>query len=254
MSAQLARDLARLRNRREVIRGIAAGGALLSGVGGAIARPASTCLLTPAETRGPFPADGTQGPNALAQDGIVRSDIRGSFGGLTGSAAGVPLDLTITLIGAAGVCAPLAEWGLYAWHNDARGEYSLYDLPGANYLRGLQETSFAGTVRFTTILPGCYGGRSPHIHFEVYSSVAAALSGQPALMASQFTLPEAPCRAVYARDARYGDSLANLERWPTARDFVFSDASAEELALETIALAGGPRGGFTGTARVSNFE
>jgi protocatechuate 3,4-dioxygenase beta subunit len=120
--------------------------------------------------------------------GIERADIRASFGGLDGTAEGVPLDLAITLIGAAGRCAPLAGWGLYLWHNDARGEYSLYGLPNANYLRGLQQTGADGTVRFRTILPGCYGGRAPHLHFEVFSSAAAAATGQPGVLASQFAL------------------------------------------------------------------
>ena len=30
----------------------------------------------PTETAGPFPADGTNGPNALTQSGVQRSDIR----------------------------------------------------------------------------------------------------------------------------------------------------------------------------------
>jgi protocatechuate 3,4-dioxygenase beta subunit len=145
----------------------------------------------------------------------------------------------------------LPQWALYLWHNDARDEYSLYSLPRANYLRGLQESGPDGTVRFRTILPGCYGGRAPHMHFELFSSAPAAVSGQPAVLASQFALPEEPCRAVYASDRRYGDSLANLEQWPTMRDFVFADASPAELALETIALEGASAAGFRGTARVS---
>lgn len=254
MPSQFARDVATLRNRREVVLGVAAGGALLAGSSGRAANPTTTCLVTPSETRGPFPADGTRGPNALGQQGIVRSDIRSSFGGMHGAAEGVPLDLTVTVIGAAGLCRPLAGWGFYLWHNDARGEYSLYGLPSANYLRGLQQTGDDGIVRFQTILPGCYGGRSPHMHFELFSSAEAAVSGEPGLLVSQFALPEAPCRAVYSSDARYGDSLANLERWPTARDFVFSDASPDELALESITLEGDPSSGFSGTARVSIHE
>lgn len=249
MTSQLARDLAGLRDRREVLLGLG-GTALLAGAVGKASEPSVPCLLTPMETRGPFPADGTRGPNALALRGIERSDIRASFAGMESTAEGVPLDLTIALIGAAGRCAPLAGWGLYLWHNDARGEYSLYGLPNANYLRGLQQSGADGTVRFRTILPGCYGGRAPHMHFEVFSSAAAAVTGQRGLLASQFALPEDRCRAVYESDRRYGASLANLQQWPTARDFVFADASPAELTLETIALEGSPASGFRGTARV----
>lgn len=253
MPTQLARDLAALRNRREVVLGLSAGGAWLVGSSGNAAG-AAQCLATPAETRGPFPADGTREPNALAEPGILRSDIRSSFAGMTGTAEGVPLDLRVTLIGASGVCAPLAGWGFYLWHNDARGDYSLYGLPQANYLRGLQQTGKDGTVRFRTILPGCYGGRCPHMHFEVFSSAEAAVSGERGLLVSQFALPEAACRTVYGSDPRYGDSLANLARWPAANDFVFRDASPEQLALESIALERDASSGFRGTARVAIRE
>ncbi len=253
MTSQLARDLAATPTRRDALLGMAVGSALLVGSSGHAARTAK-CLLTPAETRGPFPTDGTRGPNALEQQGIVRSDIRSSFAGMRGMADGVPLDLTVTLIGGAGGCQPLPGRGFYLWHNDARGVYSLYNKPQANYLRGLQQTGGDGTVRFRTILPGCYGGRCPHMHFEVFSSAAAALSGERGRLVSQFALPEAVCRAVYASDSRYGDSLRNLEQWPTARDFVFRDASPAELALELVALEREAAAGFRGTATFSVYE
>ena len=50
----------------------------------------STCTKIPSETAGPFPGDGSNGANVLNQTGVVRSDIRSSFAGLSGSAAGVP--------------------------------------------------------------------------------------------------------------------------------------------------------------------
>ena len=45
-----------------------------------------------------------------------------------------------------------------------------------NYLRGVQESDVDGVLRFETIFPGCYPGRWPHIHFEVYPSLADATS------------------------------------------------------------------------------
>ncbi|MXO59395.1 intradiol ring-cleavage dioxygenase [Altererythrobacter salegens] len=241
-------------DRRATLALLGLGGAALAGCGSG-AR-AAACLATPAETRGPFAGDGGSDRggrrhSVLTGDEVIRSDIRDSFAGLEGTAEGVPLDLTITLLGTAGGCNAMAGWGLYLWHNDAAGKYSLYDLPRANYLRGLQQSGDEGTLRFSTILPGCYGGRAPHLHFEVYSSAQAALSGEPAVLASQFALPEDACRAVYSGDRRYGDSLANLDRWPTRRDFVFSDASEEELALESIALEGDAGRGFKGKATVA---
>jgi protocatechuate 3,4-dioxygenase beta subunit len=255
-ASQFARDLAASRSRRQALGllGTAIGGTFLAACGSrANGEGPAQCLATPAETAGPFPADGTQGRggiNVLDKDGILRSDIRSSFAGLEGTAEGVPLDLEIALVGTAGGCAPLAGWAVYLWQNDARGEYSLYTLPQANYLRGLQQSGDEGTLRFRTIVPGCYGGRYPHMHFEVFSSAEAAISGEPGLLVSQFALPAAECRAVYAADERYGDSLANLERVPVTRDFVFRDASEELLALQTIALEGDGSAGFRGKATV----
>ena len=249
---QLARDRAALLDRRAAL-GVLGGTGVLLAACGSKAR-AAACFATPPETRGPFAADGGRDQagrlNVLDADGIVRSDIRSSFAGLKGTAEGVPLDLEVTLLGVAGGCNPMAGWALYLWQNDAAGDYSLYNLPNANYLRGMQQSGNDGIVRFHTILPGCYGGRAPHLHFEIYSSAAAAIGGEPATLASQFTFPEEPLREVYASDPRYGGSLANLDRWNAATDFVFRDASDEVLALQTIALAGDAVNGFRGTAQV----
>jgi len=239
-------------DRRATLGLLGLGGAALASCGSG-ARAAAACLASPAETRGPFAADGGRDAggrlNILETEGVIRSDIRGSFAGLEGTAEGVPLDLDIELVGVAGGCNRMADWAVYLWQNDAAGAYSLYNLPNANYLRGLQQSDGEGMVRFRTILPGCYGGRAPHIHFEIFSSAQAAVSGEPAVLASQFAFPEDACRAVYAADERYGGSLQNLERWDSERDFVFRDAEGELRALQTIALQGG-LSGFRGTARV----
>lgn len=74
----------------------------------------------PEETAGPFPGDGSNGPNVLTQDGVVRSDIRSSFGSASGTAEGVPLTLDLTILDAASD-APLAGAAVYAWHCDREG-------------------------------------------------------------------------------------------------------------------------------------
>src|SRR5690606_11040586 len=120
------------------------------------------------------PADGTNGRprpiNVLAMDGVVRRDIRSSFAGMSGRAEGVPLELELRLARAGASCAPLAGHAVYLWQNDAAGAYSLYNLPDENYLRGLQTADGNGRLAFTSIVPGCYGGRYPHCHFEVFES------------------------------------------------------------------------------------
>jgi protocatechuate 3,4-dioxygenase beta subunit len=248
MTSQLDLD------RRRMLGGLAIGlgGAVLSACGGrAGAQVAAVCGATPTETRGPFPADGSNGRprpiNALAMDGIARRDIRASFAGMDGVAEGVPLELEVTVAREAS-CAPLPGLAFYLWQNDAAGAYSLYDLPGRNYLRGLQTADARGRVRFTAIVPGCYGGRYPHCHFEVFASAEAALRGGQPLLVSQLAFPADECRAIYRDDARYGASLDNLERLPLARDFVFGDTDA---AGQLVAMRGDPRRGYAGSARVA---
>lgn len=143
----------------------------------------STCSVIPEETAGPYPGDGSNSTssgvvNALALSGIVRSDIRTSVATASGTADGVALTVTLTLVNAANSCADLSGYAIYLWHCDRLGRYSLYSsgITGENYLRGVQVTGSDGTVTFTTIFPGCYSGRMPHMHFEVYPSVSAATS------------------------------------------------------------------------------
>ncbi len=51
----------------------------------------------PDETGGPYPGDGSNGVNVLDDSGIVRSDIRSSFGSSTTTADGVPLTIRLTV-------------------------------------------------------------------------------------------------------------------------------------------------------------
>src|SRR4030095_4585126 len=95
--ASLAETLAVIANRR-----FAARRRLLSRAGGLMlaASPvcALACSLIPSETEGPYPGDGTNGPNVLTQSGIVRTDIRSSFGSAgTAAAPGTPLTLPLKL-------------------------------------------------------------------------------------------------------------------------------------------------------------
>ena len=129
----------------------------------------------------------------------------------TNTAPGVPLTLTITLVNSNAACAPLAGYAIYIWHCDREGNYSLYDLPGENFLRGVQQTDANGAVTFTTIVPGCYSGRVTHIHFEIYRSLAAAATtGASAVKTSQLTYDRATLTTFYAAaGSTYGNSAAN---------------------------------------------
>src|SRR5262249_32525662 len=119
----------------------------------------------PEETAGPFPGDGSNGVNVLTQPGVVREDIRSSFGPSKGRADGVPMTLRFRLADAA-TGAPMKGAALYVWHCDREGLYSMYSdgATDRNYLRGVQPADARGVVSFTSIYPACYSGRWPHVH------------------------------------------------------------------------------------------
>jgi protocatechuate 3,4-dioxygenase beta subunit len=195
----------------------------------------------PEETSGPYPGDGSNGANVLNQSGIVRSDITSSFGSSTTKAEGVPLNITMTINDFANNEAPLAGGAVYVWHCDREGRYSLYSqgVSGENYLRGVQETDNRGQVKFTTIFPACYSGRWPHIHFEVYPSLAKATNSANKIATSQMALPDATCQAVYATSG-YEQSLRNMSRVSLDSDNVFSDGY--DLQMPTV--TGDPPSGY----------
>jgi protocatechuate 3,4-dioxygenase beta subunit len=242
----LHHDLSVLMGRRRVL-GLLAGAGLATLAGCATAAgptpptPGSASGTAaageiPAETAGPYPGDGSNGPNVLTESGIVRSDIRPSFGSSSGTAEGVPLRIELTVTDVAGAAMPGAA--VYLWHCDRDGSYSLYDIEDQNYLRGVQETDAAGALAFTSIFPGAYSGRWPHMHFEVYPDLASATSSDNATATSQLALPQAMCEQVYATDG-YSRSVRNLAGSSLDSDNVFRDGYESQLAAVTGDITSG---------------
>ena len=143
-------------------------------------------------------------------------------------------------------CSPLAGYAVYLWHCDRAGNYSLYSsgVTNQNYLRGVQGADANGLVRFTTIYPGCYSGRWPHTHFEVYRSLTAATSVSNKIATSQIALPKAASDLVYATSG-YSASVSNLSRISLATDNVFSDGASLELATVTGDVTNGMTAALT---------
>jgi protocatechuate 3,4-dioxygenase beta subunit len=230
--AGLAETLRVLNERRRFL-------GLLGGAGLLAVLPSAglACSLIPSETEGPYPGDGTNGPNVLTQSGIVRSDIRASFGSAgTTVATGTPLTLTLQFSSTINTCGPIAALAVYVWHCDAAGRYSMYSqgVTGQNYLRGVQATDAGGSVMFTTIFPACYSGRWPHIHFEIFAALEDATTGRNAGRISQLALPEDVCRDVYAQTSLYPGSNNNLDRITLNSDNVFgNDGGVHQLATVT---------------------
>src|SRR4051794_38946846 len=215
--------------------GSTAAGSTAAGAAGA----AAGATPIPEETAGPFPGDGSNGVNVLTRSGIVRNDIRSSFGSSTTVAEGVPLDIAFTVTDAA-TGTPLTGAAVYVWHCDRAGDYSLYSsgVEDENFLRGVQTVADDGTVTFTSIFPGAYAGRWPHVHFEVYPSLDDATAAGSPSATSQIALPEDACKAAYAATG-YERSATNLGQTSLATDLVFADGWDQELGVVTGSVAEG---------------
>jgi protocatechuate 3,4-dioxygenase beta subunit len=275
-------DVTTLLSRRRMLRVLGLGAAAVGlaacgggGTGSSSSGSATTSGATsasaasgeiPDETAGPYPGDGSNGPDALAQSGIVRSDIRSSFGGSSGTAGGVPMTLELTVSDLANGGVPFEGVAVYVWHCTREGGYSMYSsgVEDQNFLRGVQVADANGRVTFTSIFPACYDGRWPHIHFEVYPEQAGITDSTNVIATSQVALPQDVCEQVYAQDG-YEASVSNLARVSLDSDNVFGDdGGASQLATVTgdvtsgyaVALAVGvdttttpTAGGFGGGGR-----
>lgn len=162
----------------------------------------------------------------------------------------MPLTLTLNLVNVNASCAALSGYVIYIWHCTADGKYSMYSsgITGEDYLRGVQVTDSNGQVSFTTIVPGCYSGRWPHIHFEVYKNLAAATTGnvnKNVTLVSQMAVPQATATAVYA-DSRYTGSLSNLNSISLSTDNIFSDGYSTQM----LSMSGNNTNGYTATLTI----
>jgi protocatechuate 3,4-dioxygenase beta subunit len=197
----------------------------------------------PDETAGPYPGDGSNGPDVLALSGIIRSDIRSSFGDASGTAEGVPMTLELTISDLADGGSPFEGVAVYVWHCTREGGYSLYSegVTDQNFLRGVQIADADGKVTFTSIFPACYSGRWPHIHFEVYPDEASITDSTTAIATSQVALPQDTCDTVYATTG-YEASVSNLAQVSLASDNVFGDdGGATQLGTVSGSVSSGYR-------------
>lgn len=221
----------------------------------ATAADGSSCIKLPPETQGPFPADGSNSRsgstvNVLTDSGLLRQDIRPSFGGLQPVAEGPVLHVAIKLVDVANACAPLAGHLIYVWHCDVHGRYSIYEDEDRNYLRGAGITDAAGEVLFTSVFPGCYAGRWPHIHFEVFASAEKATSGAESLLVSQFALPGDVSKSIYQGSAIYAASVVNVQKLSIESDGIFRDNTPEQNAAMTMRVSGDAAAGLNASCTV----
>jgi len=185
---------------------------------------AANCTSSPSETEGPFP---TKSPSGMVQSNI------------TGDRPGLALTININITNVNQQCVALAGALVDIWHCDAQGNYSEYGGSGmqstnytsVHWLRGRQTTDANGKVVFTSIFPGWYSGRAPHIHVHVYNASGTSL------LVTQIAFPTDVCNTVYTNAADY--KARGTQDTQNARDNVFSDSLAAELATVTGSVAAG---------------
>jgi len=183
-----------------------------------------SCSTTPTETAGPFP---TKTPSSL-----VTSDIRSDR-------TGVPLTIKITVNNKNNNCAAVAGAIVDIWHCDKDGYYSEYGGSGmqsanftsVHFLRGRQTTDANGLVTFTTIFPGWYSGRAPHIHVHIYSASGTSL------LVTQIAFPTDVCNTVYTTATSF--YTRGKQDTSNAGDMVFADSLASELATVSGSVSAG---------------
>lgn len=226
--------------------GVGLGGVLLAacstgdGSGDATGTSAAGDDEFPTETAGPYPGDGSNGPDVLEEAGIERADLTTSID--AGDAVdGVAMTLTMTILDiTGGGSAPMKNAAVYVWHCDAQGRYSMYSdgVTDATWLRGVQVTDAQGQVTFTSIVPGCYAGRWPHVHFEVFEAIDDITDATNAVLTSQIAVPEDTSRKVYAQSG-YEGSSTNLADVTLESDGVFSDSHDQQLAAVSGSVSAG---------------
>lgn len=145
---------------------------------------AGVCSIMPETTEGPY-----------------YFDPRLERGAIDEGRPGVPLTVRIQVVDA--TCAPIAGARVDVWHCDANGLYSGYprqpggvDTTGETFLRGTQMADGDGIVSFSTIYPGWYPGRTPHIHFKAFPDRSRVLTGQ-------MFFADETSREIYATVAPY---------------------------------------------------
>jgi protocatechuate 3,4-dioxygenase beta subunit len=167
----------------------------------AAAKPVAALAATPERTAAILPTANACVLTAQAEEGPFYLDPHLERADIAEGRPGVPLRLLLQIIDAA-TCAPLAGARVDIWHADAGGLYSGFGAPGqpvstaTRFLRGTQFADSAGEVRFSTIYPGWYHGRTAHIHAKIILDETCVLN-------AQLYFPDALSEFIYGKAAPY---------------------------------------------------
>lgn len=199
----------------------------------------TSCVVKPQQTEGPYFVD----------EKLNRSDIR-----LDPSnnlmKQGMPLSLVFHVSGIDGnSCTPLANASVDVWHCDALGVYSDVQDPhfstvGQKFLRGYQVTDTNGVVKFVTIYPGWYPGRTVHIHFKIRTNSASQRSYE---FTSQLYFDDAITDQIHTQSPYATKRQRTLRN---SQDGIFQD-NGEQLMLQLTKDSQGYVGTFNIGLRIT---
>ena len=182
------------------------------------------CATTPDEGVGVHPDE----LGLINDPSYFRQDI-------TDGKSGVPLTLALTVVSGKSGCSAVSGAHVQVSQCDATGNYSEYAQTGVDarserFLRGAQTTDANGSVTFRSIYPGWYGDRAAHVHVDIFLNRSVVKS-------TQMAFPD----EISATVNRLGDyALHGQNPTTNARDYVFADSVATELATVT----GDPTAGY----------
>jgi hypothetical protein len=214
-------------NRRDALKtiggtglAVAFGAKALDLLGGD-ADAATTCLLAPETTEGPYWVD-----SALTRRNV------------TEGRPGTPLVIRFKVLNARS-CKIIKNADVEIWHCDAVGDYSGVNGASSRFLRGHQKSNAQGQAEFLTIFPGWYRGRTPHVHMKVYVGGNTVHTGQ-------VFFNEAITRTVYQQPPYASRGQYDT---PHASDMIYGQAGGSTAELKLTRRTGGV-GGYLGTIAI----
>lgn len=111
------------------------------------------------------------------------------------------------------------------------GSMQAADHTKEHFLRGRQTTNADGVAAFTSIFPGWYPGRAPHIHAHIFDKNGKSL------LITQIAFPEEVTNKVYAQGVYKDHGLPDTSN---TSDHVFNGSLANEMA----SISGNETDGF----------
>ncbi|MCW3096233.1 MAG: hypothetical protein JWL77_1851 [Chthonomonadaceae bacterium] len=216
-----------------LVTGVAAGNATITATESESGKIATISVTVTTAAAHAVTPEGEIGPYFTddSASGFNRSNILSNLDG-TNTQTGIPLVLSIYVYDTENGNAALSGCQVDIWHCNAAGLYSnesVENTLGQTWLRGYQVTDTGGLVKFTTIFPGWYQGRTTHIHLRVRSKYSQASSTSDGTNTTQLFFPQATVDYLANNVAPYKSEGVNSTT--NANDHVYTPETHAQTQL-----------------------